>query len=110
MSNFEFILKKVEVTSQIMEGLIDVATSDRVVNEEEKALLHTINNDLHKYLKTILEMLGNEKFDKALLERMERELVANCEKVALSDGIISEDEKKLLDELRSLVLELGQLI
>ncbi len=110
MSDFEFILKKVEAASKIMEQLIDLATSDKIVNSEEKALLHAINDGLHQYLKTILEHLGETPIDKDQITKMESNLISNCEKVAQSDGVISEDERILLDELKKLVSDLSQLL
>lgn len=110
MEDIEFILKKVEGASSIMEKLIDLAASDRVVNKDEKELLHNINNNLHEYLRTIIDRMGDQEFDKEKLRDLEKNLVTNCEKVALKDGIISADEHALLDELKTLVTELGKLM
>lgn len=102
-------MEKVQSASRIMEKLIDLAMADEVVTNEEKAILSSINEALHNYLNVIISSLNTGMVDKEQLKKMETEIVKKCEKIAESDGKVTEEEKVLLDELVYLVEELSSI-
>ena len=96
------VLDTLQKANKIMEDLIDLALGDKNISPDEQELLFSINSNLQHYVKLTIEAVSDNIVtddEKRKLMKVGQKIISDAEKVAMKDSEISDDEKKLLENL-----------
>lgn len=96
------VLDTLQKANKIMEDLIDLALGDKNISPDEQELLFSINSNLQHYVKLTIEAVSDNIVtddEKRKLMEVGQKIITDAEKVAMKDSEISDDEKKLLENL-----------
>ncbi|MFQ6137126.1 MAG: hypothetical protein ACE5PM_08105 [Candidatus Hydrothermarchaeales archaeon] len=88
------------------DGMLKKAAEDGYISDEERAILKSISKNYKRYLKTLKGALKDGLIDdreEEELRKIRRDIWKNALEIACEDGVISDDEKALLDILREAV-------
>ncbi len=97
---------------KLMKELNKIALFDDVISGDEQAIIDKIADQMKNMQEQIVQVLESELHDEEfndLLMDCLNDTIVNVEKVAMLDGIITEDEKKLLGVLKEFVNRGGAL-
>ncbi|MCY3413392.1 MAG: hypothetical protein INQ03_17260 [Candidatus Heimdallarchaeota archaeon] len=105
----EILQQSIEKISEIKKSLHVLALMDEKISKEEKVLLDQIDQKMESY-KDLVENIvkdkeiSNEEY--LALKQYEKELLDDLNNKALEDERISEDERDIIDGLKSLLAEI----
>ena len=102
MKSPEEMLGRLQTVTQTMEKLIEIASDDKQITDEEKALLFSVNANIEKYAKMVIEAISDNKVtpeELTQIEALENTIVVEAKEIANQDRAISADEQNLLDTL-----------
>ena len=97
--DFQSELDKIDET---IDQLMSIASSDGKITKEEQAILDEIMNEMSDYRLMVLDALEDGEIDENEEQEMRDALdkiVDNASKMAIADGTLSDDEKRLIDSL-----------
>ncbi len=97
---------------KLMKELNKIALFDDVISGDEQAIIDKIADQMKNMQEQIMQVLESELHDEEfndLLMDCLNDTIVNVEKVAMLDGIITEDERKLLGVLKEFVNRGGAL-
>ncbi len=87
----------------VLEGVVKQAERDGVITKEEAELIRKIQIDARMLEKNIQEYIKEKSPSKEELEQFianeKEKLIKQATEVAMADGIISNDEKGIIDRL-----------
>ncbi|RMG30585.1 MAG: hypothetical protein D6732_16080 [Methanobacteriota archaeon] len=98
------------ILNSVCIALKEVAMEDNEITQEEQAILDIVNTGISNLEDQILQMLESELDENEfvdLVTEVFNDIIKNVVNEAKLDGIITTDEQKLIDKLRSFVKEGG---
>jgi hypothetical protein len=104
------VLDTLQKANKIMEGLIDLALGDETISPDEQEMLFSINSNLQHYVKLTIEAVSDNIItddEKEKLIAVGEKIIEEAQSVAMKDSEISDDEKNLLESLVSSIKELN---
>ena len=107
--------KKEQIDQEIdklMTELNNVAMIDNVISQDENAIIAKIREELKNLEKQLVQILESEledhEFNDILIDCLD-DCIVKVEKVAMEDGIITDDEQQLIKVLKEFVSQGGSL-
>lgn len=100
-----------EEISKLSKKLRKIAEADNQITNEEQVLLDLIDSKLKNMQEQLIQILASELDDEEfsdILNDILDDILHNVEKTALVDGIITEDEKHIIDAIHSFVERKGR--
>ena len=102
----ERVMEKLNKANKLMEDLIDMAMDDEKITLDEKDMLFSVNQNLAQYARLIIESVSDGEVDEDELhnlKELENKIVTDAHLIATSDNYISDDERKMLNQLVSVI-------
>ncbi len=99
-----------KILEEVCVSLKEVALEDNEITSEEQAILDIVNTGIANLEEQIFQMLESELDETEfvdLVTEVFNDIIKNVVNEAKLDGIITSDEQKLIDKLRSFVKEGG---
>ena len=107
--------KKEQIDQEIdklMTELNKVAMIDNVISQDENAIITKIREELKNLENQLVQILESElednEFNDILIDFLD-DCIVKVEKIALEDGIITDDEQQLIKVLKEFVSQRGSL-
>lgn len=102
MKSSEEMLGRLQAVTQTMESLIEIASADEHITDDEKDLLFSVNSNVEKYAKLVIEIISDNTItpdDQMRITDLENSIIVEAQEIANHDRQISVDEQQLLDTL-----------
>lgn len=102
MKDVAGVMNKLNKANNLMEDLIDMAMEDEKLSDDEKDMLFSINRNLGGYARLIVDTISDGKItdeERRSLRALEENIIEEAQSIAAQDDRISDEEKKLLNEL-----------
>lgn len=107
--NVSVIRQKVMKAKDLIGNLKKVALDDGEITEEERVLIVNIGKNLENYFSIVKNAEGDVLSQNEELHIMEKRILQDAHATALSDGMMSDNEKSLLAELIKIMQEISEL-
>ena len=104
------IKEKVLKAKEIVTKLGKIANDNKKMTNEEKELILNIGKNVNRYFQFIKDIPPGQEFEKTEdLSILEKKIVQDATAKAFEDGQISQDERRLLQELVKLMEEIAKI-
>ena len=112
LRRLKLIMKKISSVKRILDQINKIAEEDGNVTDEEVQIINAINFHFDKYVTLLEEILEDNVITDIELEQVyanEKKIVQMASSKALMDGVVSNDERRLITSLIDNLEEIQEL-